>query len=496
MLCALSSTTPEEPVIAKTGYVYERRLIEKYIDANGKCPASGEPLSSSDLIPIKVNKTVKPRPAAATSIPGMLALFQSEWDSLMLETYNLKQHLDTVRQELAHALYQQDAACRVIARLIKERDSARSNLASLQGRAAPSSSSSSSDSMEVDSNTTNNNNTLSEAVKNKIASNSSQLTKERKKRTQSQTLASSESVKSYTPVHSYPGLHKAASPGVTTVNVHPSSSSSLVATGGVDGNVVVFDRSAEKVVSTLTGHAKRVNDVVFHPTAPIIFSASQDKSARSWICDGDSEWKSGFVFTGHSDEIIGVSVHSTGDYIATAAADQTWALWDIHNGQRLVTVPSSTNTPYTSISFHPDGLILGTGTKDKIVRVWDVRTLTNAATIEGHHGSVDSLSFSENGYHLASAGGDEVKLWDLRNLKNFHTIALTEVASVSFDYSGAFLSVAHANSVSVYGGKAFPHIQTWTDHTARVTDVCFGPDAKFLASSSLDRSFKIFTQPE
>jgi pre-mRNA-processing factor 19 len=32
---------------------------------------------------------------------------------------------------------------------------------------------------------------------------------------------------------------------------------------------------------------------------------------------------------------------------------------------------------------------------------------------------VTSLSFSENGYHLATAAADGVKLWDLRKLKNF-----------------------------------------------------------------------------
>ena len=43
----------------------------------------------------------------------------------MLETFNLKRALEQTRQELSNALYQEDAARRVIARLIKERDDAR-----------------------------------------------------------------------------------------------------------------------------------------------------------------------------------------------------------------------------------------------------------------------------------------------------------------------------------------------------------------------------------
>lgn len=50
---------------------------------------------------------------------------QNEWDALVLEQFSLKQQYNSVRQELSHSLYQYDAAQRVAARLLKERDAAR-----------------------------------------------------------------------------------------------------------------------------------------------------------------------------------------------------------------------------------------------------------------------------------------------------------------------------------------------------------------------------------
>ena len=52
--CAISGEPPQEPVVSsKSGKVYEKRLITKYINENGTDPISGEKLEESDLITIK-----------------------------------------------------------------------------------------------------------------------------------------------------------------------------------------------------------------------------------------------------------------------------------------------------------------------------------------------------------------------------------------------------------------------------------------------------------
>lgn len=106
-------------------------MIDSYIAENGSDPVNGETLTVEDLIELKTPRVVKPRPPTLTSIPSLLSTLQNEWDALALETFTLKQQLSQTRQELSTALYQHDAALRVIARLTKERDESRDALSKL-----------------------------------------------------------------------------------------------------------------------------------------------------------------------------------------------------------------------------------------------------------------------------------------------------------------------------------------------------------------------------
>lgn len=75
----------------------------------------------------------------------------------------------------------------------------------------------------------------------------------------------------------------------------------------------------------------------------------------------------------------------------------------------------------------------------------------NVAKFEGHTGPITSLSFSENGYYLATSAADGVKLWDLRKLKNFRTLE-GAVGEAAFDLSGLYLAAAGAEA-RIYGIK-------------------------------------------
>lgn len=59
------------------------------------------------------------------------------------------------------------------------------------------------------------------------------------------------------------------------------------------------------------------------------------------------------------------------------------------------------------------------------------------------------------------------------------------------------LSLEHSDtfcpcSFRVYGCKTWQEIAVYSNHTAKATGVRFGQNAAFLASTSLDRSLKIY----
>eukprot|EP00850_Spirogloea_muscicola_P001047 SM000004S14917 [mRNA] locus=s4:227863:232784:+ [translate_table: standard] len=512
MFCAISGVSPEDPVVSKkSGLLFEKRLVQQYIAEHGSDPVTGVPLAEDDLLPIKSNKAVKPRPLQAASIPGMLHIFQNEWDSHVLGSYALEQQLHTVRQELSHALYQarHDAACRVIARLKKERDEARALLsanAHVAFDAQPVPMIAANGKREVDDEVMRDGDVaakkpqggITEEIVAALTDCNARLSSARKKRQIPATLAAPEALEAFTQLSSHP-LHKTNKPGILSLDI--DATKDLILTGGIDSSAVVFDRASGEIKASLAGHTKRVTSVRFVPEKEYLLTASADKTVRIWKEGEEGAYECKHVLTEHTAEVKSCTVHATNDYFVSVSADRSWCFYEVQSGLCLTQVMDPTvEDAYTVAAFHPDGLILGTGTAESAVRIWDVKNQEHLAKFEGHSGPVTGMSFSENGYFLATAAMDGVKLWDLRKLRNFRSFAPydanTPTNAVAFDHSGSYLAIAGAD-IRIYQvgtvKQEWNVIKTIPDlsGTGVVTDIKFGPNASYLAVATKDRNLRL-----
>ena len=204
----------------------------------------------------------------------MIEMMQNEWDSQAVETHLLRKELDKVRAELSHTLYQHDAACRVIAKVLKERDEALKErdeaIAALKaGRVAVPAAA---ESMEVDSGPT-----ISEAIKERMTEKSAELSKGRKKRAISPNLASEDTLKGFKEKLNK-AVHKGSAP--SCIDVHLENNT--IVTGGMDSKVIVSDSATGKVVATMSGHTKPVRRVLFHQASVRLLSCVMS-SCDVWI---------------------------------------------------------------------------------------------------------------------------------------------------------------------------------------------------------------------
>uniref|UniRef100_A0A8D3CXK0 Pre-mRNA-processing factor 19 n=1 Tax=Scophthalmus maximus TaxID=52904 RepID=A0A8D3CXK0_SCOMX len=411
LVCAISNEVPEHPCVSPvSNQVFERRLIEKYIAENGTDPMNGQPLSEEQLVDIKVSHPIRPKAPSATSIPAILKSLQDEWDAVMLHSFTLRQQLQTTRQELSHALYQHDAACRVIARLTKEVTAAREALATLKPQAGlvapqavpasqPAAAGAGGEPMEISEQVG-----MTPEIIQKLQDKATILTTERKKRgkTVPEELVRAEDLSKYRQVATHAGLHSASVPGILALDLCPSDTNKVL-TGGADKNVVVFDKSEEQIVATLKGHTKKVTSVIYHPSQSVVFSASPDNTIRVWSVAGGNCVQ---VVRAHEAGVTGLSLHATGDYLLSSSEDQVTGPSLIF---RLVDESSFSNFfvflfQVKSLVFDQSGTYLAVGGSD--IRVYICKQWSEVLNFTDHTGLVTGVAFGENAQFLTSAGMD------------------------------------------------------------------------------------------
>ncbi|KAJ1962151.1 hypothetical protein GGI12_002816 [Dipsacomyces acuminosporus] len=501
---------------------------------NGKEPQADHVLSEDDIISVHADPpAVKPRPPTLTSIPALLSTFQNEWDSLVLEAFTLKQQYQQVRQELSQALYQNDASCRVIARLMKERDEARETLATLQAqissleatRAAANSAGRGSYKMDVDGEeggaaaaAAAEENSLEDMYFEKAAETADRLFKGRVKRKLPSDLTSADKWRTAAQTAVVESLHTSTKPGILSLDL--GSSDDLILTTGVDKHTEVYSRSRDQTLATLKGHTKAINAALWVNGGGLgqqIITASDDKSICIWKPNpANTEegvnirkigWSKQRVIKNSPAEVRSLSLHPSGEYFASGSADGTWM---IHSTDGEFILKGSADSPISQIAYHPDGRIIGAATTDGLVHIIDVkqRSVISSLDIANADGeqAVAGLHFSENGYYFAAACASSVSVWDLRKQKCVRRWAASDLVSedeeqqketfapfavVRFDRTGGYLAFSN-DKTHIFQVKGWHHLASLSG-TDSINDIAWiGDLSTCLVVASTDSSLRFY----
>lgn len=425
-------------------------MVEAYIAEHGTDPVTGEDLFTADLLDLKQSRIVNPRPPTLTSIPALLSTFQNEWDALVLETFQLKQQLSQTRKELSAALYYNDAAQRVLARVSTERDEARDALsrvtvnASTNGHAE--------DAMVIDGRE------LPQIVLSKIEQTQQKLQATRRKRPVPEDWATGDMISAYDVQSSTDTQFT----GASFLAADRTGESFMC--GDSDGTLGIFDlkqasfttRSNLGAGAVLAGVWANDKAVVATSSGAVVVSQEGAVQAK---------------FQRHAGAARAVAAHPCGDLIASVGDDKSYVLYDLESGQVLTqiscdageyrdhtlvdrTMFADRDVALTTVSFHPDGHLLAAGAVDGSIKLFDVQTSQLAHTFPAPSGAspVVSLDFSENGTWLASANATQptVTVWHLGKLNVLKSLDVRmEVKSLSWDYTGQFLAISGHGGVTV-----------------------------------------------
>jgi WD40 repeat protein len=235
------------------------------------------------------------------------------------------------------------------------------------------------------------------------------------------------------------------------------------------------------------GHIGAVMSVVYSPDGHLIASGGLDRTIRLWDATTGNEVRS---LVGHEGGVYAVAFSPDGSLLASASDDQTVRIWNVRDGSPLRKLGGNAGA-MAAVAFSPSGKQLASGGADGKVRLWNVATGKPEPVLIGHFRAVTSLAFSADGRFLASGSDDATAIiWDPLRLHRLKRLArhLDSVRCVAFDPTGALLATASRDKkVILWSQTSWAPVREFPEHHDAVAAVAFSPNGHSVVSAGLDR---------
>ncbi len=198
------------------------------------------------------------------------------------------------------------------------------------------------------------------------------------------------------------------------------------------------------------------------------------------------------VLAGQHAAIQAVAFSPDGLNVGSASRDGTVQIWNVNDGRALGELDANTD----ALAYSPVGHTIATSTGNYDIDLWDGSRSVVLATLQGDTGEVSALAFSPNGRTLAAGSWDQsVRLWDVSSGQLLHTLtgSTGKVFTLAFSPDGHMLASTGADrTIRLWDLETGAELRDLRGHTGAIHSVAFTPNGRTLVSGGDDGTIRMW----
>jgi WD40 repeat protein len=286
------------------------------------------------------------------------------------------------------------------------------------------------------------------------------------------------------------GLVRTFAPGgePTTTEYSADGRFLAVAAGAA---VRIYETHRWREVRRLADPPQNIQCVAFSPDGKLLAGGGFEGAIALWDAESGQLLS---LLRGHSSYVEGLAFGLRGKTLLSGSLDGSVKVWDAERGSELKTLAPL--APITAVAFSADGRRAAAAGQDGSIKVWKVDSWAEERTLRAQEKESSSIAFSPDGRKLAAGGeGDfALRIWDVENGRVERKIDghASEIASVRFLGEGRFVLTASELSAIVWDARSGRELARLKHHTGPVVALAVHPSGRSFVTVGKDHHLKVW----
>jgi serine/threonine protein kinase len=182
----------------------------------------------------------------------------------------------------------------------------------------------------------------------------------------------------------------------------------ILASGGADRQIRLWNTDTAKIIYTFDGHQESVTAIQFMPNGKILISTGADRTIRFWDIESKQLLK---TIEAHEHKIHALAVSRDGQTVVSGGSDCQVQIRQLGASSNYHSLQGHQDA-VLAVAISPDGKTIGSASIDGVVKLWDAHTQQLQVSLQAHQSPVRSIVFHPlDGTLITSSWDRSIKFW-------------------------------------------------------------------------------------